>query len=90
MPIELTKSERDLLAVLYESHRNRTKAMLRNAWETGDYSALTNRDRDEQILQSLRNTHGPSWLHGVRLATIQQPPANGTPGPKSLSDLFKF
>ena len=39
------------------------KAALRRAWETGDYAGFSG----YQLLQQVRNSHGPSWLMKFRM-----------------------
>lgn len=46
-----------------KAHGRNYKSVLRQAWETGNYPA----DADIGALQTLRNTHGPRWLHNIRL-----------------------
>ncbi len=68
MKLELDTSESQYLLYLWARNGNQFKKRLRHAWETGDYSGLTVAmgSNEESMLQRLRNTHGPSWLHGLR------------------------
>lgn len=67
----LTEAEKNLLRYIHAKLGNRAKRMIREAWETGVYDAsLCSSPRDEQMLQQLRNTAGPSWLNGVSLGKL--------------------
>lgn len=72
---ELTTLEEDtrrFLSYLFAAFGNRAKSKIRAAWESGDYSDLARSEKDEQILQWLRNTHGPSWLNGLKPSTLEK------------------
>lgn len=69
--LDLTGAERRLLAYIYAKNGNRTKRLIRDAWETGIYDArLCTREDDEQMLQQLRNTRGPTWLNRLALTKL--------------------
>lgn len=47
---------------------SRWKAVIRQAWTTGDYSTIPGGpDQLDSTLQWLRNARGPSWLTSLKL-----------------------
>lgn len=68
---DLTPRQLNLLRYIHAKLGNRMKRMIFEAWETGIYdSRLVSTAADEQALQELRNTFGPSWLSGVKLSQL--------------------
>ena len=46
---------------------NRWRLMIREAWMTGDYSSPGLRENDDALLQTMRNTRGPTWLANIKI-----------------------
>jgi len=66
----VTKPESDEMRVLEyvrAKFPNRWRLMIREAWMTGDYSALGLRENDDALLQTMRNTRGPTWLANIKI-----------------------
>lgn len=63
----LDNDELQVLELVRALFPNCWKRKIRDAWMTGDYSDISSRDNVDATLQSLRNSHGPSWLCGLNL-----------------------
>lgn len=63
---DLTNEEIRTLMYVRSLYPNRWKCMIREAWRTGDYSPLSLRESQDQVLQHLRNSRGPSWLVSLK------------------------
>lgn len=68
---ELDQEEKSLLAFLYAMNGRQTKSRIRDAWESGNYSEIRGlKPGQDQTLQHLRNTHGPTWLWNLSWKTL--------------------
>lgn len=59
--------EKQVLEYVRAKFPSRWRAMIREAWMTGDYSLLGLRENQDQMLQVMRNTRGPAWLMGIKI-----------------------
>lgn len=66
---DLTQDEIDAIEYVRALFPNRWRRVLREAWMSGDYSKITSSERNESVLQGLRNARGPSWLENYRGAS---------------------
>jgi hypothetical protein len=65
---ELDREELEALEYVRAVFPNRWKRVIRDAWMDGDYSTIPGRSENlDSILQTLRNTKGPSWLMCLKL-----------------------
>ncbi len=67
---DLTTEERELLAYLYAKFGSRTKPLIQKSWVTGATGPLGITEHQQQTLQFLRNSRGPSWLANVKLSQL--------------------
>ena len=65
--LDLERDELEALEYLKARFPNRWKSMIRDAWMNGDYSPLCLKENQDQLLQLLRNTRGPTWLMNLKL-----------------------
>ena len=63
---ELTAEQLAALRTFAHQHGRTWKAVLRDAWFSGNYPHSADENSDA-LLQQVRNTFGPSWLLSFRL-----------------------
>lgn len=59
--------EKHILEYVRAKFPKHWRAMIREAWMTGDYSPLGLSENQDQTLQLIRNTRGLTWLMRIKI-----------------------